>query len=67
MSTKYTLVYFDVRGLAEPIRMLFHYAGEKFVDKRLPLDDAQQLEDYKRRKVTCLTFSWLSLQQYSLY
>ncbi|CAD5213124.1 unnamed protein product [Bursaphelenchus okinawaensis] len=34
----YKLTYFPVRGLAEPIRLCFHYAGEKFEDYRVPKD-----------------------------
>uniref|UniRef100_A0A914Z2L6 glutathione transferase n=1 Tax=Panagrolaimus superbus TaxID=310955 RepID=A0A914Z2L6_9BILA len=31
----YTLNYFPIRGLAEPARLLLHYAGQEFTDKRL--------------------------------
>jgi glutathione S-transferase len=34
MSNVPTLGYWDIRGLAEPIRYLLKYAGVKFNDKR---------------------------------
>lgn len=35
---KYKLIYFDVRGRGEIPRLLFHYVGVKFEDKRLKVD-----------------------------
>ncbi|XP_032666452.1 glutathione S-transferase-like [Odontomachus brunneus] len=35
----YKLTYFNVTGLAEAIRYLFHYGGVKFEDIRLTFDD----------------------------
>ncbi|KAI6183505.1 hypothetical protein M3Y97_00496200 [Aphelenchoides bicaudatus] len=43
----YRLVYFDVRGLAEPIRMIFHYESVDFQDTRLTMEEWQ---DYKQGK-----------------
>ena len=37
MST-YKLQYFNVRGLAENIRMMFDIAGQEFEDARYPID-----------------------------
>ena len=34
----FTLTYFDVKGLAEPTRVLFALAGVQFNDIRLPID-----------------------------
>jgi len=42
----YRLVYFDVRGLGEPIRMIFHYEGVEFQDTRLTMDE---WADYKQK------------------
>uniref|UniRef100_A0A7E4VBZ9 glutathione transferase n=1 Tax=Panagrellus redivivus TaxID=6233 RepID=A0A7E4VBZ9_PANRE len=36
---KYTLNYFDARGLGEPIRLIFKYAGVDFTDNRIPHAD----------------------------
>jgi len=35
-APKYTLVYFDIFGLAEPIRWMFEYARVPFKDHRIP-------------------------------
>lgn len=36
---RYVLTYFNVRGRAEPIRLLFHAAGVEFEDKRLTSEE----------------------------
>jgi len=36
--TKYTLVYFDARGRAEPIRWIFEYSGVAYEDQRVTRD-----------------------------
>ncbi|XP_067008300.2 glutathione S-transferase [Anabrus simplex] len=38
MAPKYSVTYFDVKGLAEPIRYVLAYAGVEFEDKRLNYD-----------------------------
>lgn len=36
---KYKLIYFDIPARAEVARILFHYAGEKFEDKRVTQEE----------------------------
>ena len=43
----YKLTYFEARGLAEPIRMIFALAGVKFDDIRLCDDDWEELKASK--------------------
>jgi len=38
METKYKLVYFGIRGLAEPIRWMFRMREVDFEDERIDLD-----------------------------
>ncbi|KAF8766817.1 glutathione S-transferase Mu 1-like [Argiope bruennichi] len=42
-----TLGYWDIRGIAEPIRFLLHYKGVDFVDKRYTFDDRAAWEKDK--------------------
>lgn len=39
MPSQYKFTYFDLTGIGEPIRMLLHYGGIKFVDQRVTKDE----------------------------
>lgn len=39
MAPKYSLLYFVTRGRAESVRMLFHYAGVEFEDRRVTFEE----------------------------
>lgn len=43
----YTLSYFDIRGRAEPIRMLFMLAEVKFTDRRVSYADWPDMKSSK--------------------
>jgi len=36
---QYKLTYYNIKGLAEPIRIMFAYAGVQYEDYRIPKDD----------------------------
>ena len=55
MST-YKLYYFNVRGTAEPIRIIFAQAGVKYDDVRFELGE-QWAKEYKQSKMTLS--SWM--------
>lgn len=44
------LLYFDSRGRAEPIRMLYALAGEPLIDERVSMEEWQST--YKTSRVT---------------
>lgn len=65
----YKVTYFNIKGLAEPIRFMFHYAGVDFVDQRMNEEDWKKLKPSKFYKVThflCLKYlievSWSDLK-----
>ncbi|KAI6181234.1 hypothetical protein M3Y98_00806900 [Aphelenchoides besseyi] len=43
----YKLIYFPVRNMAEPIRMLFHIKGQRFEDVRVNMDDWPKMKKGK--------------------
>lgn len=45
MSKVATLGYFDLRGLAEPIRYLLKYVGVKFNDKRYEFGEGSTMQE----------------------
>lgn len=47
VKSQYRLYYGDLRGLAEPIRMIFHYANEPFEDVRLAQDKFAEVKKSK--------------------
>ncbi|ERL87704.1 glutathione S-transferase [Dendroctonus ponderosae] len=45
MTPKYKLTYFDLGGLGESIRFLFHYGGIEFIDNRVSMADWPALKN----------------------
>lgn len=52
MDPKYKLVYFGIRGLAEPIRWMFRMKNVDFEDERVDLDYWQEEKQRKFQKYT---------------
>ena len=44
MSPKYKLIYFNSRGRAEPVRMLFAHCGVEYEDKRVTTDEWKEMK-----------------------
>ena len=47
MAPQYKLSYFDVRALAEPIRLLFAFQGIEYTDDRVQRDNWPAIKDSK--------------------
>ena len=43
----YKLTYFNIKGIAEPIRFLLSYAGLEFIDERITEDSWIKLKSSK--------------------
>ena len=54
MSTAYKLYYFNARGGAEPIRIIFAQAGVEYRDYRMERE--QWAKEYKESKITLILF-----------
>ena len=52
----YKLTYFDLRGIAESIRLIFHYLEIPFDDVRIKYDDWESMKPSKIlfRKFQCV-------------
>ena len=53
---KYKLLYFNSRGRAEPIRMIFAHCDVDFEDKRLTPDEWKEMKPSEYRKEKTVFF-----------
>jgi len=62
---KYTLTYFNVRGMAEPIRYMFKYSEVDFEDKRLDFEKGwgDVKDDYPYKRLPMLSWGDKQLSQ----
>lgn len=58
------LTYFDLNGIAESIRYILHYTGQKFEDVRIQLKDwpIQEIKDSKYLCNTSVFLTYLYIQ-----
>lgn len=52
MAPKYTITYFDVPGLGEPVRLALVMSGEEWEDKRLTYEEIVALKPSKYPSAT---------------
>jgi len=64
-TPKYTLTYFNVRGMAEPIRYMFKYADQEFEDKRFDFEKGwgDVKNDYPYKRLPMLSWGDKQLSQ----
>lgn len=56
MIPKYKLLYFNVTGLAEPIRYLLHYKNIPFEDHRFEYDEWLKIKPSKYQNILAVAF-----------
>lgn len=52
MAHQYKLIYFNLRARAEPLRLIFAYAGIKYTDQRVEFADWPGLKPSMERFVS---------------
>ena len=57
MAPTYKLSYFNVKGLAEPIRFLLSYGGIEFEDHRIEKEEWLQLKPCKSSQILVCTLT----------
>lgn len=59
-SGKAELLYFDITGRGEIIRLMYKHAGVEFVDKRIPCDIELFAKEYKSKsRISYFLSFWL--------